>query len=177
MFLKSVPVSQRHFHDVLAWLQRKRKDLFNGLITIIKYTPGLGPYLQGVQDRYQEIVWKNKARFVTGDVESLVPEDATFILVDEGDFIRKSFSRRKAIAYLERDGQYGGPPADDAEAIQELETLRQQGATFLVILWPAFWWLEYYTEWNQYVRSRFHCIKQNKRIIVFDLTCSSSKLI
>lgn len=169
MFFRSGPAGQPHYHGIPAWLQRKRKDLFNGLTSIIKYIPVLGPYLQGMYARYQEIAWKNKAINVTGDVESLLPEEATFILVDEGSFIRKGFSRRKSIAFLEREGQYWGPPADDAEAIQELETMRQQGATYLVVLWPAFWWLEYYKEWNQYIRSRFHCIKQNKRIIVFDL--------
>lgn len=159
-----------HFHGVLAWVQRKRKDLFNGLYTIIKRIPGLGGYLQGVGSRYQEVVWKNKTIKVTDDIESLLPEEAIFILVDEGNFIRKGFSRRKSIAFLGRDGEYWGPPTDDAEAIQELEMMRQQqGAAFLVVLWPAFWWLEYYKEWNQYIRSRFRCIEQNKQIIVFEL--------
>jgi hypothetical protein len=169
MFLKSGSGSLPHFHETLTWLQRKRKDLFNGLFTIIKHIPGLGLYFQGVHTRYQEIAWNNKASKVTGDIESLLPEEATFILVDEGEFIRKGFPRRKAIAFLERDGQYGELPVNDAEAIQEVETIRRQGAAFLIILWPAFWWLEYYKEWNQYIRSRFHCIEENERIIVFDL--------
>jgi hypothetical protein len=138
-------------------------------MNIILHTPGLGPYLQGVHKRYQEIVWNNKAAGITGDVESLVPEETAFILVDEGNFIRKGFSRRNPIAFLEHDGEYAGPPANDTEAIQELEKMRKRGAAFLVVLWPAFWWLDYYKEWNQYIRSRFNCIAQNKRVIIFDL--------
>jgi len=169
MVAKLSSASLLYFHKTIAWAKRKQKNLFNGLINIIKNTPGLGPYLQGVCSRYQEIAWKNKAIRVTGDVESFVPEESTFILIDEGNFGQQGFTQRKPIVFLERDGQYWGPPADDAEAIQEIETLRQQGATFLVVLWPAYWWLEYYKEWNQYIRTRFHCIEQNERIMVFDL--------
>jgi hypothetical protein len=156
-------------HKITAWLQQKRKTAFNRLTSMIYNAPVLGPYLKGVQQRYQEVTWHNNSAKLTGDIESLLPEEVTFLLVDEGEFIRKGFPRRKAIGFLEREGQYGELPVDDAEAIRELETRRQQGATFLVILWPAFWWLEYYKEWDQYIRSRFHCVKENKRIIVFDL--------
>ena len=157
------------FREVLAWVQRICKNLFNSLVSIIKHTPGLGPYLQGAHKRYLEISWENKVINVKRDVESLIPEDATFILIDEGNFIGTRFSQRQPIAFLERDGQYWGAPTNDDEAIRALEQLRQHGATFMVVLWPAFWWLEYYKEWNQYIRSRFHCIGQNERIIVFDL--------
>jgi hypothetical protein len=159
----------QRFHDIHVWVKRKRKDLLNHLMTSIKHIPGLGAYLHGVHARYQEVSWKNKAQYIQSDIESLVPKDNTFILIDEGSFIRKHFSERQSIAFIERDGEYWGPPADDEEAICILEKNRQEGAAFLVVLWPAFWWLDYYKEWSRYIRSRYHCIEQNKRIIVFDL--------
>lgn len=139
------------------------------LLAFTKHIPGLGPYLQGVRARYQEISWKNKALYIHRDIESLVPSDNSFILVDEGNFIRERFGNRSVIAFIERDGEYWGAPTDDDEAIKVLEENRQEGAAFLVVLWPAFWWLDHYKEWNRYLRSRYHCIEQSKRIIVFDL--------
>ena len=143
--------------------------LLHWLGTGVQHIPGLGPYLQGVQARYQEVSWKNKAQYIQRDIETLVPKDNTFILIDDGSFIRKHFAERPLIAFIEHNGEYRGPPADDEDAVGILEKSRQEGATFLVILWPAFWWLDYYKEWSLHIQSRYHCIEKNKRIMVFDL--------
>ncbi len=34
---------------------------------------------------------------------------------------------------------------------------------------PAFWWLEYYKEWHEYLRSKFSCLWEHNMIAVFDL--------
>ncbi|MEA2094793.1 MAG: hypothetical protein U9P11_09550, partial [Pseudomonadota bacterium] len=103
------------------------------------------------------------------DVESLIPEDSTLVFVDEGNFGADIFSRRHPVPFLEREGQYWGPPANDDAAIQAVELMRERGAGFLVVVWPAFWWLDFYQGWSEYLRSRYQCIMQNKRIVVFDL--------
>jgi hypothetical protein len=50
-----------------------------------------------------------------------------------------------------------------------LERQRRAGAAFLVIAWPAFWWLEYYKGFTRRLRSRFPCILENERVVAFDL--------
>ncbi|HXJ38861.1 MAG TPA: PIG-L deacetylase family protein [Bryobacteraceae bacterium] len=109
------------------------------------------------------------------EIRNLVPADGSFILVDEGRFEAPSlFAPRRPIPFLEKNGAYWGKPPDDATAIGELERLREAGAGFIVFPAYAFWWLDCYTELNQYLRTKFRCIRQNARIIAFDLKARST---
>jgi hypothetical protein len=99
----------------------------------------------------------------------LIPLQDSFILVDE-DTIRPELGiGRKVVPFLEWDGQYNGPPADDATAIRELERLRSAGARFIVFWWADFWWLNYYTGLSQHLRSSYPCILADDNLIIFDL--------
>jgi hypothetical protein len=100
---------------------------------------------------------------------AVVPRDETLILVDEALFGPVTFSRWRTIPFPEREGLYRGPPTDDPMAISELERLRRAGARFLAFAWPAFWWLEHYSEMHRYVCERFPCLLRNERVILFDL--------
>jgi hypothetical protein len=113
------------------------------------------------------------------EIEQFIGLSEKYILVDEdwfgnvGQGISWSnspvFSEGTAIPFLERNGQYWGPPEDDAMAIREFERLWRSGATFLVFAWPAFWWLDYYKGFHDYLRSRYGSTLQNERLIIFDL--------
>lgn len=113
--------------------------------------------------------WLQQLYLTEQDIASLVPQGSTFILVDQEWFGGEIAGARHAIPFLERDGQYWGPPPDDETAIRELERLRQAGASFVVFAWPAFWWLDYYAGLNRHLRSRFRCVLENNRLVVFDL--------
>jgi hypothetical protein len=76
---------------------------------------------------------------------------------------------RRAIPFVERNGQYAGPPADDETAVRELERLRQAAASHIAFAWPAFWWLDHYAGLNRHLRANFPCVLENDRIVVFDL--------
>lgn len=78
-------------------------------------------------------------------------------------------AERWATPFLERDGQWGGRPADDAAAIAELERLRAAGARFLAFAWPAFWWLEHYAGFRRHLRGRYRCAVDHDSLVVFDL--------
>ena len=102
-------------------------------------------------------------------IDVLIPLADSFILVDD-EVIRFGLSLgRHAIPFLERDGMYDGPPADDATAIREFERLRGAGAKFMAFWRDAFWWLGYYEGLNRYLRSTFSCVLENDSLIVFDL--------
>ena len=116
--------------------------------------------------KYLEIV---SIQHATRDLAALISPRETFILVDQ-DLLRKHLALgRHAIPFLERDGQYWGPPADDETAIRELTRLRQSGAKFLVFAWPAFWWLDYYEAFRQHLVSNFRCMLRNDRLVAFNL--------
>ena len=113
--------------------------------------------------------WRRRLNRAAEDLRSHIPPGGTFILVD-GDQCRADLlTRGKPIPFLERAGTYWGPPPDDQTAIAECERLRRSGASYLVVLWPAFWWLDYYAGLNQYLRSRFPSLVENDRAVVFDL--------
>jgi SAM-dependent methyltransferase len=106
----------------------------------------------------------------TGEITTLIPRWATFIWVDgERLGLGDSFGGRRRIPFPEREGRFAGKPADDETAIRELERLRQAGASFVAIAWPAFWWLDYYAGLHRHLRANFHCTLQNDRLVVFDL--------
>jgi protein-S-isoprenylcysteine O-methyltransferase Ste14 len=104
------------------------------------------------------------------EIAVLIPLGEQFILVDQDKWgTDELVAGRRRIPFLEREGQYWGPPEDDETAIRELERLRQAGAGFMVFGWPAFWWLEHYAGLQRHLRSRFRCVLENGRLVVFDL--------
>ena len=103
------------------------------------------------------------------EIVQSIPLGKTFILVDEAQWGIDGVADRHAIPFLERNGQYWGPPPDDATALSELERLRCSGASFIVFGWPAFWWLDYYSELHRQLCSQCRCVLKNSRLIIFDL--------
>jgi succinoglycan biosynthesis protein ExoV len=106
---------------------------------------------------------------VAEQIEAITSVNGPLIIVDQ-EWIRGDLSEDcRTIPFLERDGQYWGPPADDATAIREVERLRQAAAKHIVFAWPALWWLDHYADFRQYLESRYACTLRNERIVVFDL--------
>ena len=105
----------------------------------------------------------------TQELDTLVLQEEAFILVDEDQLRSKISAERVVIPFLENDGQYWGAPPDDETAIKEFERLLLAEISFIVFAWPAFWWLDHYDGFKNYLHSRFPCILKNCRLVVFDL--------
>jgi hypothetical protein len=118
--------------------------------------------LRGAIDHEQHV------RLAMQDLVSTVPAEAKLVLIDQDEWgAGATLDGRRLFPFLERDGQYWGPPPDDATAVEELERLRRAGARFVVIAWPAFWWLDYYAQFHKYLRSSFECVLANDRVVIF----------
>jgi glycosyltransferase involved in cell wall biosynthesis len=115
------------------------------------------------------LTWMERLRIAIREIEALIPAEDTLILVDEDKWGTTMISGRPCIPFLEQDGKYWGPPRDDQTAIRELERLRRTGANYIVFGWPAFWWLDYFSQFHQHVRSQFRLVLKNSRLVVFDL--------
>jgi hypothetical protein len=103
------------------------------------------------------------------ELAPLIPQGETLILVDQAKLETNAIAGRHALPFLERAGEYWGPPPDDETAIREFERLRGSGANFIVFAWPAFWWLDYYQGFNRHLRQHHRNVLENDRIVVFDL--------
>jgi hypothetical protein len=169
-------------NDSVEWWYAQNLLLFAGPTALARY-----PRLRQERERtvvsrlslvhprkYLEALnWMRGIQSVADAIEELVPGDARFVLVD-GDELRGDLvQRRRAIPFLERDGQHWGPARHDEEAIAELERLRRASVAFVVFAWPAFWWLDHYVGFRAYLRNTFTCVLENDRVVVFDLRDSS----
>src|SRR5439155_25498727 len=76
---------------------------------------------------------------------------------------------RTVLPFLERNGRFCGDPADDAEAIREIERLRDAGVQYIVFAWPAFWWVDHYREFWKHLSVNYRLLLENDRLVVFDL--------
>jgi glycosyltransferase involved in cell wall biosynthesis len=102
-------------------------------------------------------------------LERVVPPDTRFLLLDGNYFGDQEFSQRTAVPFPNRDGVYWGEPRDNNDATWELERAGQCDAALLVIAWPAFWWLEYYSQWSDRLRRDYCCLAESDVLIAFDL--------
>lgn len=114
------------------------------------------------------IEWLHLVRALRHDLATVVPPGAPLVFVDDEQL--RADVCPEALPFLERAGQYAGPPPDDATAVRELDRLRDKGAAaFVAIAEPAFWWLAHYRGFHDHLRSRFPCRLENERLAVFDL--------
>jgi len=111
-------------------------------------------------------------RALLTEVQDATPTDSTVLIVSKGDEQLLSLSGRKGWHFprSEEGGYAGYYPADSAEAIAHLESLRTQGAEFLALPQTAFWWLDYYGAFREYLESRYRvAARQATTCVIFDL--------
>jgi glycosyltransferase involved in cell wall biosynthesis len=159
----------RCYREVYTWIGTKKRALVRDVVFASQGLPGVGNVPVTLYWKYKRMIWNHRMRQFSKDVVSVIPLNDRFILVDEAKLPPGLLGDMKTVPFLERDGQYWGVPANDDTAIRDVERLRQSGVSFMVFAWPSFWWLEFYLELNRYLRSRFRCVLQNGRLVVFDL--------
>ena len=107
---------------------------------------------------------------VAREVTEVVPSGSTLVLIDGDQIGSGSFEGYQVVPYVERNGEYWGAPSDDETAVRELERLREAGAGFVVVGWPAFSWLEHYSGLREHLQSSYRCIlsiHHSQRCLVF----------
>ncbi len=101
------------------------------------------------------------------DLARLVPPDTSIVVVDEEQCREFLSSRFRCLPFLERHGEYWGPPPDNRTALEELNRMRGAGARFIAFAWPAFWWLDHYREFHRHLRETFRCVLENPEVVLF----------
>ena len=161
----SLPFDERARHDRL---------LFDRCVAVVdEYCKKMG--IDVDPELWRRNSWEHRVCRAAHEITTLMPEGASFILVDEEQWSAGEFvAGRRRIPFLERDGQYWGCPSDDATAIRDLERLRRWAADYIVFAWPAFWWLDHYSGFGRYLHSQFRCVLQNNDVVMFDLRTPTS---
>jgi glycosyltransferase involved in cell wall biosynthesis len=120
-------------------------------------------------DGWRQHSWLHQFRLAREELGAVIPPGTQFVLVDQAQVGPEIAPGRRVVPLVERDGESWGAPDDDDSAIGELERQRRLGADFIAFTWPAFWWLDYYAAFSDYLRSNARRILDNERLVVFDL--------
>src|SRR5881409_1896629 len=64
---------------------------------------------------------------------------------------------------------WGHHPANDSEAIQQLEALRSKGGEYLLLPQTSFWWLDHYTGLRSHLKHRYHSVWSDSDCIIYSL--------
>jgi glycosyltransferase involved in cell wall biosynthesis len=114
--------------------------------------------------------WLHRISRAVDELRGRLPPGARVVLADDGNWgVKGDLALCEWVPFLEEDGAYCGPPPDDRTAIRELERLRANGATFFVLAWPAFWWLDCYSGFFEHLRSHYRRVLEGERVVMFDL--------
>jgi hypothetical protein len=92
-------------------------------------------------------------------------------VIDQPGLGDKFAAGRRWRYFPDSAGLYGGNPADDKTALQQLEEATERAdARFLVLGWPSFWWLEHYPTFIAHVERKHRCVLRNDNLIVWALS-------
>jgi glycosyltransferase involved in cell wall biosynthesis len=135
---------------------------------MVQHALGVGLEL-GIDDCRRKS-WFHRLERAVAEIVEVVPEGESFVLVDQDEWgTDEVVGGRRRVLFPERGGSYWGAPADDEEALAELARNRERGVRFLVVGWPAFWWLEHYEGLRLQLDSLDACVFANERIVVYRL--------
>lgn len=102
----------------------------------------------------------------------LLPHGARVMVVSKGDEELLNLGGACGLHFpQDGSGDYANVyPADSTEAIAQLESLRSRGAEFLLIPKPAFWWLDFYSDFKLHLESRYRPVMHDdETCVIFDV--------
>jgi GT2 family glycosyltransferase len=168
----------RHDLDALAgqvdsvlrsedWIQAKLYDLNLSLATLVRAQPPAASEAQAasIAPPPADPAYYDCVRRIRETVRRALPRDATVVVVSKGDEgLLDLYGRRGWHFPQASNGEYlwyylpDGPPV-----VAQLETLRMQGAQYLLFPKPAFWWLDRYPEFTSHLRNHYPVIVEDEK--------------
>ena len=145
------PRSKRDFEDGnnRASVERSNEGLAEARQALVAGIAEVKSLVAQLERRRYERMVGSVCRVVSREI----PSGATVAVLSRGDDALLQFDRRHGVHFPQTDdGVYAGyHPADSKEAIAQLEAVRGRGAQYLVVPATAYWWLEYYREFHDYL--------------------------
>lgn len=156
--------SSRSFDEMISFDAKIAQKLF---VVTSDRARALG--LEADPVRWERTNWSLMAAQSLAEIDAVVGRTVPFVLIDGMQLSLEPRSGRRVIPFLEHEGRYWGEPEDGRHAIAELERLHREGARFLVLAWPSFWWLDDYPEFIEYLNNSYGCVLHNQRLRIFEL--------
>lgn len=117
--------------------------------------------------------YRHMPRQLSEVLRRVLPARCTIAVISKGDdaWMRLVPTARAWHFPQDANGVYAGHyPVDSADAIEQLETLRQKGAEFFVVPALAFWWLSYYKAFGRHLEQHYRIVVRQSHLgLVFDL--------
>ncbi|PYK82621.1 MAG: hypothetical protein DME41_08880 [Verrucomicrobia bacterium] len=102
-------------------------------------------------------------------LKAVTPSNALVAAADNGDPTVLYYAERKGWHFLEKNGIYDGEPRDSAQAIVDLEGLRNRGAGYLVFTSNTSWWLDYYAQFRQHLEATSSLVAATPEFKIYQL--------
>ena len=103
------------------------------------------------------------------ELKKITPGNALIVAADDGNPTLFYYAERKGWHFPEKDGMWQGGPRDNEQAIVDLEQLRGRGASYFVFPRDTFWWLNYYTDFAQYLKRSAELIRATDDFKIYRL--------
>ena len=103
-------------------------------------------------------------------LKAVTPSHALVAAADNGDPTVLYYAERKGWHFLEKNGIYDGEPRDSAQAIVDLEELRNRGAGYLVFTSNTSWWLDYYAQFRQHLEATSSLVAATPEFKIYQLS-------
>ncbi len=123
----------------------------------------------------RSVCWSEQVDTAARELARVIRPNDVCILMDQAEWsMAERLPELRFIPFLERDGEYWGPPEDEGAALRELERLQTGGADYLAVGFPAFWWLDEYPALVRHLRSQCRSLVENECLMLFDLRKATS---
>ena len=118
------------------------------------------------RDHWYHQVWEDMNVLI-----NTIPEHEPFILIDDDHWqAGNALMGRRRLHLTGQNDHYWGPPANDQDAIHELERNRtDKKANYVVFTWPSFWWLDHYKHFREHLDIHYPRLLSNDRLIIYQL--------
>jgi hypothetical protein len=102
---------------------------------------------------------------------ALVPKGSKALVISNGENKLIDIQERTACHFpRDRNGHFASDnPANSAEAIEQLESLRTEGADYLVIPQFSMWWLETYPGFRDHLSTRYRVVWRGVACAIYHL--------
>ena len=115
------------------------------------------------------LTWNERVEIIQQEVNDHAPAGERFIVVDDNSWGHELFAGYNVMAFMEHDGESWGAPSYGQSRIRDVGRQRLSSGHYIVIGWPAFWWLDFYSTLREHLQSWHRCILRKNRLIVYDL--------